>query len=76
MIHPAFESVVLKKLPQISRNNELLYNCNIPMSHKVEAQALDVTPVQSKDGHFLLIALFEEPVDNYVGHSKIKFVKL
>ena len=74
-INPAYD-VVLKSLRQAAMTNELVFKCDVPFPHKVMEQPIDITPVQSKDGHFLLVALFQEPIDNYVEHSKKKFVKL
>ena len=57
--------------------DSLEFKGKISFPFKVQEQPLEDTPVKSSDGHFLLVALFQEPVDNYCGHQKKKnFVEL
>jgi hypothetical protein len=74
-INPAYD-VALKNLRKEAGSSELAFKCKFPFPHPVQEQPLDITPIQSKDGHFLLVPLFQEPLDNYAEHSKKKFKKI
>ena len=68
--------VLLKDMRQNS-TSKITYHCTINMPFQIQEVPKEVTPVLSDDHHYMLVALFEEPVNNYkVANSKKDFVKL
>ena len=60
---PAYE-MKLKKLRSDTCDKLLEYECVVALPIKVQEYPLVATPVRSPDGHYLIVALFEEPRDN------------
>ena len=68
--------VLLKDMRQNSAR-AITYHCTINMPFQIQEIPKEISPLMSKDNHYMLVALFEEPLNNYsVVNRKKDFIKL